>query len=128
MKEIERLIQFARSNNYKFHDSILDEYYWNEYEFYIDENEIIITYWWECYNWINVIEIITSKPFIEAVARWLLKTKKWNYIYFKDWFEILIERYKDKWLEKLSTRIARDLWEALLNEKLEEFINNLLWE
>lgn len=106
---IEKYIQFAIDNWFK--DLDWYKFLWLKYE--IDH----ILWEFETNNWNyttqllwdNIIEIIMSKEFIEAVARWL----KDNWIQ-KEELSVIID-----WLT-ITQAIAIREW------KLEEFINNLL--
>lgn len=124
-KTIKDYIQFAIDNGYKY------KVYWNEYTDY----KIIQTHIndiWECI----ILDIIISKPFIKAIARWL-----WNQVYLRDdsiyifnnWWDInlntLAYNHKTKsnepvigFIDKLTSQqaIARREWQ------LEEFITKLL--
>jgi hypothetical protein len=100
---IEQYIQFAIDNWF-----VIEENYWDEpHIFYTIES--IMQY--------NIIEIITSKPFIEAIVRWIMEEwmdKNFYYTYC-NWFYVL-----DLWDEftKYQSLAIRDC-------NLEEFITNL---
>ena len=129
MKQIKRLIQFPINNGYKFDWDKVEEIritvnndvciYWkfnkgNEREFYFSQ---------------NYIELITSKPFIEAVARGIVNKSSYE-IHNEQWrntkFYIILNRLirEDKVVDFLRNEISK----AIFNEELPEFIDNLLWE
>ena len=111
MNEIERYIQFAIDNGYR------EEDFWKEQEnclwkfdyLEIDIQLYHIDRFWDEHITIqqNIIACITSKPFIEAVARGINKEE------FR--IEVLIEQ--------ITTEQAI----AIRDNKLDTFITNLLW-
>ena len=101
----EKYIQFAIDNGYEL---INTSYSWLKVECnrikYLNKDEI--DYWYD-----NLIEVITSEPFIEAIARGVSKKVK---------YETALEWH----IENLTIKQAI----AIRDNKLEEFIINLLWE
>ena len=110
MTKIEKYIQFAIENRYE-KDNYL---YFNRYE----ERR---THWvvfkdiedWEESNE-NLYEVITSKPFIEAIARGI-KYKDYDFNYWM---------YDTNWWN-IQDKITFFQAIAIRDNKLEEFINNL---
>jgi len=99
MKEIERYIQFAIDNGYDNKSTLYKNFWLKEWFNNIPNWDFSSYYDWLLYpNYYTFI--ITSKPFIEAVARGLLE--------------------KEYWKDSISI--------AIRDNKLEEFITNLLWE
>ena len=130
MKNIEKYIQFAIDNWLLNNRTDAFSTYWCkiwEWDFTISFGKKWVQEFIEIKSF-HFTELITSKEFLEAVARGLLKTKKWNYVYFKNWFEILIEDKKDKWIEILSNRITKEQAIAIRDNTLDDFITNLLWK
>lgn len=135
---IEKYIQFAIDNGYKLTD--IDRF--NDCEIdkvtlkFIDDDylEVCIDFLWVSY-YICLEKIITSKPFIEAVAsgvynNWkeiivnmtlsdeeVIETSIWESFYKRDWL---------KHISRLENRITTEQSIAIRDNKLEEFINNLL--
>ncbi len=116
---IEKYIQFAIDNFDKFCDFDYKRYekikvYKNYIHLLNDDN---------CkYNSDNLIELITSKPFIEAVARGI--EKEWIILDCPlMWWEWNIENSSDTSLiEKLSFMLIS----AIRENELEEFIKKIL--
>ena len=119
MKEIEKYIHFAIDNGYN------DKWFWGNIKI-----ECIWNYQWslKCikeegiFQWIcievsswkenkiySLYETITSKPFIEAVANWIQK-----------------KQTKYKWMLDLMDEICLNQAIAIRDNKLKEFINNLI--
>lgn len=109
---IERYIQFALDNDLKTDLNLVEWWYFFEW------NKIIVTTEWEWIEeWeINITELITSWPFIEAIARWI--TKDWC---ITEDYEILLKE-KIKWIFIHQAKaLANFEWDTL-----DEFIENLL--
>ena len=126
MKQIERWIQFAIDNGY--------ESLWDTFEIQslddVTEDWYDIEFWTEDLNFdgdirrlektINLIQFIKSKPFIEAIARGVIKNNislNTYYYYNEDW------SYLNLCEESIIT-IHQAI--AIRDEKLEEFIEGLL--
>lgn len=133
MKTIERYIQFAIDN------------WLNEFEnFKILRNTWITFDVWNCWLIWEVIyfyrkwyssyckhlkDLITSKEFIEAVARGIFDDeellKKFSLYY--TWDEVyFLDRSLDENLKNLENEICKLQALAVRDNKLEDFINNLL--
>lgn len=122
---IEKYIQFAIDNWYKFNV----EYNYNRivrFEYREAQRDVVFTtntyfsIFWH-------IELITSKEFIEAVARWLDKVD----INSLHWWKIYITRLRWFFIwnydsPNLVDTITHKQAIAIRDEKLEEFINNLI--
>ena len=114
IETIERYIQFTIDNGYSKYESDKVE------DIRITESDNVCIYWKFNKNWErefyfsqNYIQLITSKPFIEAVARGQYNNDKW---------EVIFDYIKDTLIENITTKQAI----AIRDEKLEEFIINLL--
>jgi len=115
MKTIKDLIQFAIDNGFNLRNTSYTDLKieCNRIK-YLDKDRC--TYWYD-----NLIEIITSKPFIEAIARGLSnETNKWMSDFFIKW-----------WLEwawdEITTQLAIAIREnSVDNVSLNKFINNFL--
>lgn len=119
MKTIKDYIQFWIGNWYKF--ECLQKWELLEKLTVISINKVIINDDdWGCAYVLNLIELITSKEFIEAIGRGL-KEKwwyedvlwLWGFTHKSDFNNFIVE----------LTHIQAD---AIRDNKLEEFINNLL--
>lgn len=149
MKEIKRYIQFAIDNGYQLfpYSSVIDIEYkhkvilWKEFPQYwtvkvhcLDDcdmpKEIKITNEDYC-------NTITSKPFIEAVARGKIKEADEFWCIVIDWGDVMEYYFFDEWTETkhwnkkdnikaLEDDITRALIFAIRDNKLPEFINNLI--
>ncbi len=122
MKQIERLIQFAIDNGYM---PKKDKHYF-DWTYEIREEYWNFTFWswWDCHHLVNLIQTITSKPFIEAVAYWnWKKSKAVQHYYKKNWSYPAVQ-----WPDFLSTnhKITVQQAIAIRDNKLPEFIDNLL--
>ena len=114
---IEKYIQFA-IDNFDSRNWELARWWINKIE-YIDHNFLIhyesIWYWvWEdapTWLWIPLHTLITSKPFIEAVTIGL--NYQLGYVNSRKWAS-------QDWITTQQAIAIRD-------NKLEEFITNLLW-
>ena len=124
---IEKYIKFAIDNileieNKKILSVRFDEYHWIPFI----SLEVNHKMWvWKSYKMFNLIELITKKEFIEAIARW-----KWKKI---------LERTKDSWInasenldDSIQTKIMiiREITIeqtiAIRDWKLEEFILSII--
>ena len=122
---IEKWIQFAIDNEYieKCYFELDNENYvdfylrWNP-ETWIDD-EVITT--------INLYELITSKPFIEAVARGVLNKNRWKKVENFLWGLWYFSK-DDSIIEELIDEITIKQAIAIRDNKLPAFIGNLLWE
>lgn len=111
---ITKYIQFAIYNDYKFPNQI------NQL-FHIENNwkdiNIEDVDWFILYSE-NIIEIITSKPFIEAIARGIIEISRqiqWEWSFLD--------------LNKNIEEITLNQAIAIRDDKLEEFITNLwIWQ
>ena len=132
MKTIEQYIQFAINNGY---DSLIVEK--ESFGFFVEDKDYIIVeniIEWEFLFEIPILKIITSKPFIEAIARGIIKIECDNDWY--DWTDILIDY--GNWRKSLynfnrdyeEISVLNDVTKyqsyAIRDNKLEEFITNLL--
>jgi len=110
MKTIKDYIQFAIDNDFRFKS--LQEWEPIEAIDIIENKNIYINFddWW-CAYMESLIEVITSKPYIEAIARGL---------WYKEVYEWLNKDLIDSLTEKQAIHISE--W------TLEEFIINLLWK
>lgn len=138
MKTIKEYIQFAINNGYPIYSL------WKEIEKVYKNNmwflsvRIVRLYWnMEVRFSISLYELITSKPFIESIARWLyenwiqinstwlsidtiIETSIWESFYKKDW---------TKYISRLENRITTEQAIAIRDWKLEEFITKLwIWK
>lgn len=124
MEQIERIIQFAIDNCDKFWDFDYERYekikVYKNYIHLLDDSNCK-------YFSDNLIELITSKPFIEAVARGKIKESSFE-IHNEKWrdtkFYIILNKLirEDKVVDFLRNEISK----AIFNEKIWEFIDNLL--
>ena len=132
MKTIERYINFAIDNGY----TVKDYFYKKKLHNIRISWRKNIRFNWQTspdsiYNYFsnkttNLYELITSKEFIEAIARGLLKTQKWNYVYF-DWgFEFVPKWDNKQWLRNITNRITASQAFAIRDKYLERFIEDLL--
>lgn len=83
-------------------------------------------WWWEQSFYINLIEIITSKLFIEAIARWLEKNKiDLEKLYISN---ILLDEciFLETWYKYISDLISILQSIAIRDWKLDDFIKNIL--
>ena len=138
MKAIKQYIEFAIENGYVFPDFVTMD----NIEVYQDENIIMLCLIEEGEQLcdFNTIETITSKLFIEAIARgfhYLIKEEKvedikewtsikdWTIFYTLDKFELI----KSK-LSSLHNGLIREITTqqaiAIRDNKLPEYITNLL--
>ena len=125
MKQIEKYIQFAIDNKYDWLDKYKDltrevyEYEW-EYTIIIDSDFI-------CEENINLLQIITSRSFIEAVARGVVNKSSYE-IHNEQWrntkFYIILNRLirEDKVVDFLRNEISK----AIFNKELREFIEKII--
>ncbi len=104
-----KLIQFAIDNGYKW-------YKWPRY--YID-----ITNWLELHyfnvtnaNTFNINDTITSKPFIEALARGI------NNYYIQEWLRKKAEAIQQVQIDYITTKLAF----AIRDDNLDQFILDFL--
>lgn len=127
MKKIERYIQFAIDNGYEFFlaSYVRDiEYkekvifwrnfpqYWTIKIYLLDDCDVPKEKKVTNENYCN---LITSKPFIEAVARGIWEKSEWR------------NKESEKiFISVMSDNITTDQAIAIRENKLEEFINNLL--
>ncbi len=121
MINIKEYKQFAVDNWYKFPDFTVME----NISFCQDENMILLSLIeeWEQLCDFNTIEIITSKSFIEAIARGLNENKKYRIYYWYDkWAEVYLKDSIDGRVEELTLNQAI----VIKDNKLEEFITNLI--
>lgn len=102
MKTIEKYIQLAIDNGYDFKCKVEIWEDWFKYYSNCTSREVWVT--------IGIIKLITSKPFISAIARGINR-KSNKAIYDTNLYRITIE-------QAIHIR----------DNKLEEFINNLLWD
>lgn len=63
---------------------------------------------WKIYQWENTIEEITSKEFIEAIAR-----------------GITIEKWKELYTEEFLEMLASRTWIAIMNDKMDDWIEEV---
>lgn len=114
METIKKYIQFAIDNWYKWNKKTL-----------VKELRMHITDWLifktKDLNTLWIWNIITSKEFIEAVAKWLMDD------------EIIVVFMWGKWINYMPIEIEHLIDDittyqaiAIRDNKLEEFINNLL--
>ena len=110
MNTIEKYIRFAIENNLKIWTAQINE---TECDVKLDEKLFIITglLWSELYR-CNLYELITSKEFIDAVARWTKSREVYTKIY---WIEV-----------SLIDQITIFQSFAIRDWKLETFIKNLI--
>jgi len=123
MSRIEDYIQFAIDNGlvYAYDEWYIDiDEWWIEWEEYeINFYSYDISKWWNKRlegSW-NLIKLITSKPFIEAIARWLIERDNSS----KTEKEIM-----NKWVNLLIEDITLTQAIAIRENELEDFITNLL--
>lgn len=120
MKTIERYIQFAIDNwyektlGYGFELSSKNEH---NISVYLNSNWIRESY--------NIVQLITSKPYIEAIAKGLVKKYNWQTIDWMFWYwawEFDDSLNIELEVDEITTNQAI----AIRNNTLEEFIENLL--
>ena len=133
MKTINKYIQFAIDNGYKIdYEYVFSEKKWHIWETIINK-DIIDKVINRDINWtlnfhshiiknksiargsFSVIEAITSKPFIEAIAK-----GKISNTFIVHW------EIEGDYLDKISDKITLSQAIAIRDNKLEEFINSLL--
>lgn len=125
MKQIERYIQFAIDNGYiqnifwKY-EKIIDLCIWNKQTFIW----LLEKPWFTAHETFNNIEMFTSKYFIKAVASWIIKSWKKSFKLERAW----LTNIDWEWLtiDTLIQRITIDQAIAIRDDKLEEFIEQLL--
>lgn len=119
---IEKYIQFAHINWFMNNQSYST--YWCE----VWKWDFSISYWYNKWNtfietkYFHFIELITSKEFIEAIARWYIKTK----IHSSKALEENINNTINIFLQKYSDKITKEQAIAIRDNKLEEFIKTIL--
>jgi len=134
MKEIERYIKFWIENWYKIDWKLHSiTYNFSEDNFIYDTIEITTREQYKFHltcNKFNLISLVTSKEFIEAIARWILKKFKWdkrNEIYYT-WSILSQDRtYISDWelIDEITTTQAI----SIRDNTLDLFINNLwIWQ
>jgi len=133
---IEKYIQFAIDNGYTGFDKYWPNHTMDIYEFEwrttisIDDDGLM------CLENIEATYIITSKPFIEAIARWLEKTKDELWAVVIHWDDMVEHYHFDHWevyhwndVENLRVLI-RDITVnqaiAIYNGTLEELYDKIL--
>jgi len=130
MKTTKDLIQFWIDNDFIFKDREWE--YWKEYDFYMEENSIVITKDWEIFNELNLIETISWGPFIESIARGIWKDLK---VYTDEQTHVIYRRdKKDRTfieIETLEDMITHQLAFAIRENSvdwvsLDKFITNIL--
>jgi len=140
-KLIEQYLQFAIDNWYNANDifkklKIIENIKFT-YEKADDNLEEIYSecYWlyvldfiadvWTWYK--NIIELITSKEFIEAIVRWIEKTMQADYIVIW-WDKIFYDSMnKEVWFKKLVDYITIKQALAIRDNELALFIKEILW-
>ena len=127
---IERYIQFA-IDNFDNRNWELVLWWINKIE-YIDHNWLLhyesIWYWtWEdapTWLWIPLHTLITSKPFIEAVARGIIRNSLW-----KEALEENIQKaFKHSIFKNRVDKITTQQAIAIRDGDLSTFITNILWK
>lgn len=116
MKEIiNKYIEFALSNWYEIIKwySIL-ETFWPTYTFRTKDRSSCI--------WRHYLELITSKKFIEAIARWYIRTKIHSKNAHIDNVNNTIKIFLNKYIDEITHNQSF----AIRDNKLEEFIEILL--
>jgi len=106
MKTIKNYIQFAIDNGYK----LIYPTKLKIIEVEIEDSSVRFIYnnWNNVYQ--NTIETITSKPFIEAITKWM--AKKYSIPVYEEQFDYI------------TTQQAI----AIRDNKLKEFITQILWK
>ena len=108
MKGIKEYIQFALNNKLSLWDNKNGIIWkWITFNVWIDSVSFTNASWWSYY--INIIQLITSQLFIEAIARGLNPN-----------YEI-----DSPWLYSEIGRITTEQAIAIRDNKLEEYISNL---
>lgn len=101
---------------------------WEPYEKLIDLDvwEHQVYFHWRIKNWytftdtFDIIRLITSKEFIEAIADFIVKRQC-------EWMtQEHIDKYSDNWTIKEKQRITIQQALAIRDNKLEEFYRNIL--
>jgi hypothetical protein len=119
METIERYIQFAIDNGY----NTIHEVTWIVYNTPYSE-KVRFLYWREHYNEEHLLELITSKDYIEAIARGIEKTT----ISYRSASRVLLdyethaEMPQDVFIDLITWRQAI----AIRDNELETFITNIL--
>lgn len=143
MKTLEKWIQFGIDNGFREVNYIWYIYWHHLWHEWHDINEVF----WQFVEWdsddytlsyTSIIDIITSKPFIEAIERWLEKTKDVFWVVVIDWDNMVEHYHFDHWDEEiyhcndaenrkaLTHDITTQQAIAIRDGTMEEFINTII--
>lgn len=113
---IEKYIQFAIDNGFKLHD-------YSDYTFCLDSDIIIKPK--DGYEYkVNLLNVITTNDFIEAIARWILKNWKKSYKPSRAW----LTNIGGEWVNKdiLLQRVTIEQAISIRDCQLEWYILTIL--
>ena len=129
---IKEYIQFAIDNNLNYDWYFAYRTDWVPLDISIPLNQVKEfkdrEWWWVYIRYDNLIELITSLDFIEAIARGYVENNNPTNYWEVEW----IGKYKSEhWglntYDEIFEQITILQAIAIRDEKLEEFITNLLW-